>query len=135
MKPIYHVNKEKKTVVCRLVDCSDVAMDKLVKRGYHPIEVSDVVIQDEFVGKAVCSATDEFDEEFGKVLAYQRACIKMNAAAISTMKTFAANVESFYTSFMNDIKAVTRKLEDGSAARKNSVNKLLHPEDGDKTEE
>lgn len=135
MKPIYYVNKEKKTVVCRLVSCSDVAMEKLVKRGYHPIEVGDVVIPDEFIGKSVCSATDEFDEEFGKALAYQRACIKMNAIAISAMKTFAANVESFYTSFMNDIKAVTRKLEDGSAARKNSINKLLHPEDGDKTEE
>lgn len=129
MKIEYYVNLEKRTVVCRISNCHDVLTEQLEKRGYFiPYNDTHLEIADEYVGKAVCSPDDKFDEKFGMILAYRRATIKMNADVISMAKMEIANLTRGYNSYVNDFQSIITKAQSASAAKKEAINKLLHPE-------
>ena len=72
----YYVNKEKRTVVCVITGCEWAADDRVwrycqsnnIKMQHRAFRISD-----EYTGVAKCSLDDEWDEDFGKRLAFARA--------------------------------------------------------------
>jgi len=74
---VFHVNTEKRTVVCRLLHCKQIPFERINKKtGIQKFFVlSELVpdIQDTFIGVAHCAPEDQFDEEYGKKLALLRA--------------------------------------------------------------
>lgn len=75
----FFVNEEKRTVVCviegmRYRVYSD--LDRAISSASTVIMLGEGMtarLKDRFVGKAVCSSEDEWDENTGKLLAYNRA--------------------------------------------------------------
>lgn len=75
----FFVNEEKRTVVCVIegmkyqvytdLDRTISAVGTSILLG----EAMDTLLKNRFVGKAVCSAEDEWDENTGRLLAYSRA--------------------------------------------------------------
>ena len=76
----YIVNKEKKTIVCCLQNCHEIAINRIIKyaRDYFP--GVEYYISDNYIGIAKCAPEDTWDEEFGKKLALKRAKRKRSNA-------------------------------------------------------
>lgn len=76
----YFINDDKKTIVCKMEPRTTIN----TKKDYCTYE--DNITNDfllfctnfklSFIGKAVCVAPDEFNEDFGKKIAYDRAMLK-----------------------------------------------------------
>ena len=69
-------------VVCRLLNCSNIAVDRITKYTgyyYYHLEIDDV-----YVGVAKCAPEDTFNENIGKKLALAKAK-KKRAKAINNM--------------------------------------------------
>lgn len=76
----FFVNEEKRTVVCviegmkyRVYSDLDRAINSAGGAVIMLGESKVARLKDRFVGKAVCSSEDEWDENIGKLLAYSRA--------------------------------------------------------------
>lgn len=67
----YYVNKEKRTVACVITGCEWAAYNRVWR--YVRLEDSAFKIADEYTGIAKCAPDDEWDEAFGKRLAFARA--------------------------------------------------------------
>lgn len=70
------VNKEKRTVICLIEDTENVfvnfAQDNFKIDWTYRMDYNKLRMPNRFVGKAVCAESDEWDEEKGKLLAYDR---------------------------------------------------------------
>ena len=93
MKEKYIVNKEKRTVVCVLSDCSRDAL-KAIDKSFKEIFVYDLYINDKYVGVAKCSPEDEWDEKIGKRLAFSRAYAEYRGAIKVKARRFIVNLEN-----------------------------------------
>lgn len=79
----YIVNKEKRTVVCRITTVND-AEDRLWKFGLKDCWAGPVIRT--YIGIAKCSPEDEWDEITGKRLAEYRASRKRQIDVNNTLK-------------------------------------------------
>lgn len=93
MKEKYIVNKEKRTVVCILSNCSEDVL-KAIDKSFRKIFISDLYINDKYVGVAKCSPEDEWDEKIGKRLAFSRAYAEYRGAIKVKARKFIANMEN-----------------------------------------
>ena len=100
---IYKINKEKRTVVCIINGCEELASDRMYKYARH-IEQRwlEFSIKRQYIGIAKCSPEDEWDEEKGKKLALIRAkrkrcrdINKMIYRVIDMMKREIADLEKY----------------------------------------
>lgn len=70
------VNKEKRTVICYIEGTKNIFMDFVYNNfslGYNThMDYNKLILPNRFIGKATCAAGDEWDEEKGKLLAYDR---------------------------------------------------------------
>lgn len=92
----YFINSEKKVVVCKLVPHTD-GYDYSRKLNYKQSIVRtffELCYEDDisFVGKATCMDNDEFNIEFGKRLAYDKAMLNLFDAK---RKFFMRNIKNF----------------------------------------
>lgn len=76
MKIKYFINKEEKTVVCVLENCKYDFINFLSRVDNPLIDIStnlEYLMPFSFHGRARCAEGDEWNEEYGKKLAYHRA--------------------------------------------------------------
>lgn len=82
---IFYVDKEKRTVVCKIPNTEDMFGNFLVDNfkfdQYIYMWGEDSIFKliqmpKSFIGKAVCAKDDEWDEDFGKLIAFSRAKAK-----------------------------------------------------------
>lgn len=70
------VNKDKRTVICYIEGTKNMFMDFIYNNfslGYSThMDYNKLILPNRFVGKATCAAEDEWDEEKGRLLAYDR---------------------------------------------------------------
>ena len=76
----YYIDKNNQTIVCVLSGCKHIAVQRLNKYCRHFVADDKYVISDIFVGKAKCSPDDEWNEDYGKKIALNRARHKRNLA-------------------------------------------------------
>ena len=97
----FYVDKEKRTIVCVINNAQCALynyMDETFATGgfaWYTCRMSHwAEMPKRFVGKAVCSEEDEWDEEFGKLLAFSRAKHK------------------FYSCFFNRAGMILKKMQE-----------------------
>ena len=117
----FFVNKEKRTVVCVIEDTCYTFINTIEKNFPFSILhgnpfyqgakrealLQKCVMPNRFVGRAVCSEDDEWDEEFGKHLAYVRCALKVH-------KSFMKRANKFYSyahTWLNDIRKTFLKID------------------------
>lgn len=127
MKPIYHVNVAKKTVVCRLVECNNEIDARLIRRGFQvsAIKHPKFCVPDVIIGKAVCCQTDTFDEEFGKKLAYSRAMAQFNIACRNLMTTIMNAMENEHKEAIKVLENIRYNLDSSADYHKRFINEIL----------
>ncbi len=101
----YYVDKNKGTVVCVLSGCKELALRRAIKvhRNFTDklmvmANPYPVLINDEFVGKAVLSAGDTWDEETGKKIAFKKARAKRADAINRALDRHIADLKSMIES-------------------------------------
>ena len=121
----FYVNKEKRTIVCVINDTEDALYDYVDENftidsfAWYAYRMSDdAVMPKRFVGKAVCSEEDEWDEEFGRRLAFFRAKHKFYTCVCTRAGVMLQRMQK-------QLEHTTKKFED--FAKKASMNAIkLH---------
>lgn len=93
MEVRYEVHPEQRVCVCYIEDCKWDVFDFLNKYFRRVSADTNVTIPDRFKGVARCAEEDEFDEIYGKDLAFDRAYAKY-------MNSFTKRIAN-YTNFIN----------------------------------
>ena len=86
----FRVFPEKGIVVCRLLDCAEIAKNRIEKYTHISFRHWSInyLISDVFVGIAKCAPEDTFDEEVGKKIALTKAKAKRCKAVNYMIKKF-----------------------------------------------
>ena len=119
----YFVNEEKKTVVCKLENCSGSLICDMSKKGWpgHPA----MIIDDEFTGKSRCSAEDVFDVEIGKRIAYKRALAKVCKAKRRALLNFIEGQIKFAEDIARDAHKLISKYEATIEKKDRDITRIL----------
>lgn len=120
----YYVNKEKRTVVCKINDCMYNLCDEVEGKGMPPHEY--LLLKDSYIGKAVCSVDDTFDEEFGKKLAFNRAVVKLNADKVKVIDDFINGQKETFEFIASFFGEISSKYIKATGRRKDNIDRLLH---------
>ena len=120
----YYVNEEKKVVVCKLELCSNALICDMCHKGLPGH--ADLLLNDTYVGKAVCADEDTFDIEKGKRIAYNRAVTKLANAKKKTLTRFINNYEEMVV-FLRDVhNDLTHKYDRVIDRRTQNTEKIIN---------
>ena len=135
----FYVDEDARTVICVIADTEDVTVRHALTNfideqfDYKDIDISSVAyysslhdilkMPKSFMGKAVCSEDDEWDEEAGKLLAFKRAKTKFYNSffkrANILMRTLDKRLDDMVEAFgqlglkiENNMDAIDKKLGD-----------------------
>lgn len=137
------VDKEKRKVVCYMegtedmfinfvYDNSDV-LSVLVYKNLFEGNPSEFKMNNRFVGIATCAPEDEWDENYGRLLAYHRLRNKISASFFKRGNTFANYVDKHLDRFLSTINDYGAKLYKNSVRREKIL--ALNDEEGMEEEE
>ena len=89
------VSEENKAVICKLWNCSYAALNRIYRYTNAIVEDEDkYLINNVYVGVATCSNGEEFDFEYGKNLALERARYNKQRAINNIIKQFIVDTRS-----------------------------------------
>ena len=120
----YFINEEKRTVVCKLEGCCNAVVEDMERKGY-PF-CPEFIIDDSFVGKAVCSEDDVFNEEIGRKVAYNRAIAKVNKAKKKALINFVTDFTNWTTEVVANTLKLVSKYETIVRRKEHNVSKILN---------
>lgn len=78
-----------------------------------------------FVGVATCGPDDEWDEEVGRLIAFDRMKDSLNKSFFKRANTYVAEVEKALDVFCDRVNAYGEKLEYNTNRRKQVISKVL----------
>lgn len=127
----YFVNEEKRTVVavlegteCLFTDFMYENNGPLPCRDYYELD-DRYSLPNRFVGIAKCSVNDEWNEQLGKLIAFDRLKEKVNNSFIKCTNKYVRDVDNNINTFCRNTKAYLDKLESNSDRRRNLINQLI----------
>ena len=89
----YLVHEEEGIVICKIWDCRDLAVKRIRKyTSLGSAEAYKYAINNIFVGVSKCSSDDDFNLEYGKRLALDRAKAKRGKAVNSAIKRYITDM-------------------------------------------
>lgn len=127
----YFVNEEKRTVVAVLEGTERLFVDFMYEnngplpcRDYY--ELDDCYsLPNRFVGIAKCSVNDEWNEQLGKLIAFDRLKEKVNNSFVKCANKYVEDIDKSINTFCNNTQAYLNKLASNSDRRKNLINRLI----------
>lgn len=132
------VNREKRTVVCVIEKTHDLfirfmednfildlnewsrPIEKLHKRLWMP---------NKFIGKAVCSYNDSWDEEIGKLIAFNRAKNNLEESFFKRAQLYVDTLDSWLYDAFTKINRYGIKVKVNAEHREQRIVELLGDED------
>lgn len=128
----FYVDKEKRTVVCVIENTNDLLFRFAGLNTYkqetifHPDHKFNrkLVLPNRFSGKAVCSESDEWNEEVGRIVAFDRAKTKLNTAFFKRAQLLCDKIEMELTKLADSFNSYGTKLEYGVERRKQHIKKI-----------
>ena len=127
----YFVNEEKRTVVavlegteCLFTDFMYENNGPLPCRDYYELD-DRYSLPNRFVGIAKCSVNDEWNEQLGKLIAFDRLKEKVNNSFIKCANKYVRDIDNNINTFCRNTKAYLDKLESNSDRRRNLINQLI----------
>lgn len=127
----YFVNEEKRTVVavlegteCLFTDFMYENNGPLPCRDYYELD-NRYSLPNRFVGIAKCSVNDEWNEQLGKLIAFDRLKEKVNNSFVKCANKYVEDIDKSINTFCNNTQAYLNKLASNSDRRKNLINQLI----------
>lgn len=140
MKVNFYVNKDKRMVVCVLSHCdSDCISFMRNNSGFNPDSISrtnypwvdHTVLVDagkmpsRFVGKAVCSEEDEWDESVGRAIAYSRARKNYDRSFFRHANAIVTTIDKYLGELVDVFNAYGDKIAAAEENRDARIEKLM----------
>ena len=141
MKVNFYVNKDKRMVVCVLSRCeNDCVSFMRHNSGFDPDSISKTnngvwidraVLADtgkmpsRFVGKAVCSEEDEWDESVGRAIAYSRARKNYDRSFFRHANAIVTTIDKYLGELVDVFNAYGDKIAAAEESRDARIEKLM----------
>ena len=129
----YIVKKDEGVVVCILNDTkyyfSDYIMARLLRQNYRDIVPSlhnEYFLKNSYSGVARCAPGDEWNEELGRKIAFNKAKIKLNTAFFKRAQLYVDNVDREFNSILDAINGYGDRVEADAQKREEEIEQLLH---------
>lgn len=138
----FFVDEERRTVVCVIENTGNLVKDffdteravwddspnQLVHifpnyRLSHKLEMPD-----RFVGKAVCAPEDEWNEEAGRLIAFDRAKHKLNVSFFKRAQLFVDMVDEAFTKMVATVNKYGERLSIGENRRQEHIQRIAPQE-------
>lgn len=127
----YFVNEEKRTVVavlegteCLFTDFMYENNGPLPCRDYYELD-NRYSLPNRFVGIAKCSVNDEWNEQLGKLIAFDRLKEKVNNSFVKCANKYVEDIDKSINTFCYNTQTYLNKLASNSDRRKNLINQLI----------
>ena len=128
----YSVNKEKRTVVA-YVDGTAKMFEEFLEDNKAPLPSEDSYwygipvkrMPNHFSAKAVCSPDDEWDEELGKRIAFDRLKNKINYSFFARADNYINLMNKKMTSFVERLNNYNNKLHNCARYRAEKIEEVL----------
>lgn len=133
----YYVNKDARTVVCVINSTEKSFLNYLAHRPMNEFFYSTFFSHDKrmklfmpktFKGVAKCNPNDEWNEEIGKLIAYDKARMKENASFFKRAQFVLDELNKFGDMFYEQINAYGARLERAHDARTATITKSVGTE-------
>ena len=85
--------------------------------AFKPTLLKDTAMPNKFVGVAICSENDEFDEELGRTIAFSRAKDNLNKCFFKRASTYINTLDAWINEALDIVNAYGEKLSVNSAKR------------------
>ena len=140
MKVNFYVNKDKRMVVCVLSHCEGDCISFMHHNsGFAADSISKVkspwvdhaVLRDagkmpsRFVGKAVCSEEDEWDESVGRAIAYSRARKNYDRSFFRHANAVVTTIDKYISELVDVFNAYGSKIAEAEERRDTRIEKLM----------
>ena len=79
-----------------------------------------------FSGIATCHPEDTFDEEIGKLIAYNKARRKLNVSLFKRLNLYVRRLDAEFNNLINDCNAYGKKQDEREAIRKKKIEECLN---------
>ena len=122
----FYVDKESKKVVCVIPKTEFMAI-RFVEANYDLYTFSIhkaaemLIMPRQFVGIATCHEEDTFDEEMGKLIAYNKARHKLNCSLFKRLNIYASFLDNKLNDFINNCNNYGEKQGKREQARENKI--------------
>ena len=135
----FYVNEEERTVVCVIPDTKMMVRDFVDEHFDWPdISIADAVwgrvfklieMPTSFIGKAVCAAEDEWNEETGRIIAFARAKDKCYKSFFKRANSLVQLIDRRLGDMIETFNNFGMKLEDKRTKLQKQIDSRIYPED------
>lgn len=127
----YIVNHEQKKVIAFIESTADMFTDFL-EENFPDIHIwsssnfhSKLGMPNKFVGIATCGPDDVWDEDVGKLIAFDRMKDNLNKSFFKRANTFVAEMEKRLDAFCEVVNLYGERLEHNTVRRKELIESIL----------
>jgi len=137
----FYVDETARTVVCVIPNTKNMVMDFIVEHfDWHDVNMYEAVnswdnkfytklyMPNSFMGKAVCAAEDEWDEELGRKIAFARAKDKCYKSFFKRANLFVQTVDARLGDMITAFNDFGMKLENKREALQQQIDEKIRPE-------
>ena len=131
----FYVNEAERVIVCVIPHTRRMVSDFIHQHFsfsdidfWYALEDADKVrMPDSFIGKAVCSPDDEWNEELGKMIAFSKAKDKCYKSFFKRANTFVQMVDRRLSDMIEQFNGFGMKLEDKREALQTQIDEMMSP--------
>lgn len=134
----FFIDEEKRTVVCAIENTRNKVLDFFninainweesptqgVKFDPNNALYKKLCLPERFIGKAVCASEDEWNEEVGRILAFDRAKYKLNTSFFKRAQLYIDVINNEFNELIDITNAYGAALEKGAERRKQHIKRL-----------
>lgn len=134
----FFVDEEKRTVICVIENTSNLVFEffninkitwdddanRLVNIYPNYRLEKKLVLPDRFVGKAVCAPEDEWNEEAGRLIAFDRAKTKLNTSFFKRAQEYVTEVDITFNDMITSVNGYGERLSRGMERRHEHIKRI-----------
>ena len=135
----FFVDEEKRTVICVIENTSNLVRNFFDLNWWNenigsssrqvkfvPYGKLDefMILPDRFVGKAVCAPEDEWNEEAGRLIAFDRAKTKLNTSFFKRAQEYVTEVDIAFNNMITSVNGYGERLSRGMEKRHEHIKRI-----------
>lgn len=134
----FFVDEEKRTVICVIENTSNLVRSFFNLNWWdedtgpsHRVFITPLVklnrrmiLPDRFIGKAVCAPEDEWNEEAGRLIAFDRAKMKLNTSFFKRAQEYVTEIDIALGDMITKVNEYGARLSRGAEKRLEHIKRI-----------
>ena len=125
----FYVDEEKRKVICVIPNTAELFFNYIEDFSLDVNASSkfwtNLLMPHRFTGVATCSPEDTFDEETGRLIAFNKAKRKLNSSFFKRAQTFVNYIDDKFAEMIESFNTFGERLSNTTERRENKINELL----------